>query len=176
MMGNDNDDLPEPCPKTRGISREFDRLKSDGGASVAELRDFLGQMHGRSPQDVIGMIAGSGLTRSMLLAALLCGLVLLVFTVFPYALESRSNGVPTAADKAVKVEASSQDPGADTVSDSSPTTAGSPLATATGGSNGDAGLDADRAVDAMGIGETRIADPDENPLESRLDDLLDGIE
>ena len=37
-------------------------------------------------------------------------------------------------------------------------------------------VDPERAIDAMGIGETKTADPDENPLEGKLDKLLDGIE
>ena len=37
-------------------------------------------------------------------------------------------------------------------------------------------VDPDRALDALGIGETRTAQPDENPLEDKLDNLLDGIE
>jgi len=37
-------------------------------------------------------------------------------------------------------------------------------------------VDPDRAIDAMGIGETRNADPNKNPMEDKLDKLLDGIE
>jgi len=36
--------------------------------------------------------------------------------------------------------------------------------------------DLEKATDAMGIGETKTADPDENPLENKLDSLLDGVD
>ena len=36
--------------------------------------------------------------------------------------------------------------------------------------------DAKKAVDVMGLGDTKAADPKSNPLEKNVDKLLDGLE
>lgn len=154
------------------IGRDLKRLKSDGGATVTELREFLGQMQGRNPQEMIGMVANSGLTRSMLLATFLFVLVLGVLTVIPYFLagDGADGATPVATQAAVEAEAIAE-PVPLEGSEAEPGTDAEPEAAAS-----QPGQDPDRAIDVMGIGEARIADPDENPLENKLDKLLDGID
>ena len=77
-MEKARDHLSENQPRAGGIARDLDRLKSDAGATAAEIREFLGQMRGRSPQEMIGLVAESGLTRSMFLATFLFVLSLAV--------------------------------------------------------------------------------------------------
>ena len=172
-MGKAQDHLSESRPKTGGIARDLGRLKSDGAASVAELREFLGQMRGRSPQDMLGLVAESGLTRSMFLATSLFVLSLAVLTVIPYALTSpgADASAPVAEEKAAEEEDSARAGEAETAEQPAKPAAAAPVADAE-----DTGIDPERAVDVMGIGETRVADPDENPLEDKVDKLLDGIE
>ena len=43
-MGKAEDHLSESRPKAGGIARDVGRLKSDGAATVAELREFLGEI------------------------------------------------------------------------------------------------------------------------------------
>ena len=45
------------------------RLVADGSESVAELREFMGSLRGKSVQEVLGAVANSSLIRSTLLAA-----------------------------------------------------------------------------------------------------------
>ena len=171
-MGKAQDHLSESRPKAGGIARDLGRLKSDGAATVAELREFLGRMRGRSPQEMLGLVAESGLTRSMLLATFLFVLLLAALTVIPYALKDRSAdaSAPVAEEKAVTEDAA-QAVGPETAEEP-----GEPAAAAPVADTEDRRTDPERAVDAMGIGETRVADPKENPLEHKLDKLLDGIE
>ena len=172
-MGKARDHLSESRPKAGGIARDLGRLKSDGAATVAELREFLGRMRGRSPQEMLGLVAESGLTRSMFLATFLFLLLLAALTVVPYALRDRSAdaSAPIADQKAVEEEAA-----APAVQPEAAEEPARPPAAAPGVGSEDTEMDPERAVDAMGIGETRVADPNENPLESKLDNLLDGIE
>lgn len=177
-MEPEHEEPAESQAESGGIARDLERIKSEGGGSVAELREFLGQMRGRTPHEMIGLVANSGLTRSMFLATFMSVIVLAAFTVIPYLLAARNDDRPapvaeetTAAIEAATAEVdkprSAEDPAQPAALNS---TAEPKL------SDVDADLDADRAVDAMGIGETRISDPDENPMEDKLDKLLDGID
>jgi hypothetical protein len=172
-MGKARDQLSESRPKAGGIARDLGRLKSDGAATVAELREFLGRMRGRSPQEMLGLVAESGLTRSMFLATFLFLLLLAALTAVPYALKDRSTdaSAPVAEEKAVEQQDNAHAVGPETAEELAGPPAAGPLVDAE-----DTRTDPERAVDAMGIGETRVADPNENPLENKLDKLLDGIE
>jgi hypothetical protein len=172
-MGKARDHLPESRPQGGGIARDVRRLKADGAATMAELREFLGQMRGRSPQEMIGLVAESGLTRSMLLATFLFVLLLAALTVIPYAVrrDGADASTPVAEEKAVEKEESSQAGQPEAAEDSTETPAATQDVDTV-----DTGIDPERAIDAMGIGETRVADPKENPMEDKLDKLLDGIE
>ncbi|MHC4400803.1 MAG: hypothetical protein ACYTG0_14095 [Planctomycetota bacterium] len=171
-MGKAEDHLSETRPKARGIARDLKRLKSDVGATAAELREFLGQMHGRSPQEMIGLVAKSGLTRSMFLATFLFVLLLAALTVIPYALRHHGAdaSAPVAGEGTVEEENPTEPDQPETTQQPAKPAAAAPVGTE------DTGTDPERAIDAMGIGETRVADPNKNPLEDKLDNLLDGIE
>jgi hypothetical protein len=164
--------LSETRPQTGGVVRDLKRLKSDSTATVAELREFLGQMRGKSPQEMVGLVAKSGLVWSTCLATLLFAVLLIGLTV-PFV---KKGGQDTAGPATTQNSAASDE---DTAKpgDSEPTE--EPAETASKAPTTDADgneVDPERAVDAMGIGETKTADPDENPLEDKLDKLLDGIE
>jgi hypothetical protein len=171
-MSKAEDHLSETRPKGGGIARDVSRLKTEGAASMAELREFLGQMRGRTPQEMIGLVAKSGLTRSMFLATFLCVVLLAALTVIPYAL--RQPGADRSAPAAK--ETAEREDTTQTVQPESARKPAETVAPASVVDTEEAGVDPERAVDAMGIGETRVADPNENPLEDKLDNLLDGIE
>jgi len=162
----------ETRPPTGGVARDFHRLKSEGAATVAELREFLGQVRGRSPQEVLGLVAKSGLTRGIFLATLLFVVLLAALTVIPYALEQRG------ADRKTPVAGQEAGSASDAANPAEPNPTKQPGPEASAGEAGETNAppNADQAIDAMGIGETRVADPDDNPLEDKLDGLLDGIE
>src|SRR5207249_3289066 len=82
-----------------GISQLESRLNEilgNGAASAAELRECLTRMHGKPPQEVLGLVAQSGLARAMFLSTLITLAVVAVLTAVPFAL-NRATGSATAA-------------------------------------------------------------------------------
>jgi hypothetical protein len=131
--------------------------------SLSELRDFLGTLHGKSPQEVIGIVSTSLLVQSMLIAVAGTLGILLIFTLGPYLVY----GPPQ--EKAAKKPAAPASP------------ADSPAAVAPTATSGEAPAagqpDAAAAAKAMGIDEAKPADPGKNPLDGpNLDKLLDGVD
>jgi hypothetical protein len=65
-------------------SGSFARVATNSAATMEELRDFLGQMKGRNPQEVLGLVAESGLAKGVLTAAAWTVVLIAIFTVGPY--------------------------------------------------------------------------------------------
>ena len=74
----------EPEISRPGVGGELKRLKADTAASAAELREFVASLKGKGPQEVLGAVAQSGLTRSI--AAAFGGFIVLLVlcSVIPY--------------------------------------------------------------------------------------------
>lgn len=157
------DHLKQQQAPVAGIAKDLRRIKTDGAASAAELRQFIGQLHGRSPQEVMGVVAQSNLFRSIVLAAAGCAVLLVVLTVIPYALRD-------AAPAVAAPETAAAEPAAAPAGDDAATPATE--ATSEPGSQ----PDLQRAAEAMGIGEAADPDSDTKPLDDKLDKLLDGID
>jgi hypothetical protein len=142
---------------------DFRNLKDHGGASLAELKEFLSHLRGRSPQEVIGIVKTSLLIQSVAISFLMIVVFLGVFTITPYMIWG-----PNVAQKPKKA----QPPVA------APATAPSSAVSAVPGEKktGDtpSSEDATKAMKAMGMDETKVADPKTNPLEKDFDKLLDG--
>ena len=156
----------ERQPSEGGTLSDLKHLQSNTQATVGELREFLGQLKGRSPQEVMGIIAQSSLVQGIAAATAGCVVLLAVFTIVPYFMSDGSspgpgsgqnNGTPAVASVPDNSEADTQqDDGRETDTNSEP--------------------DLKSAADAMGISEAAEADPETNPLDSKLDKLLDGID
>lgn len=72
----------EPAP--RGLARDIHRAKHGAKASADELREFVKQLKGRSPQEMLGIVAESGLVRATALASVITLVFMVAFTVGPY--------------------------------------------------------------------------------------------
>ena len=146
--------------------------------AAADLRLILAQSRGRRPQEVLGTIAGTHLTRSIALAAVATILVLAIGTIVPWLtcpVVSQAKPSVSAADVPVKTAT----PVADTVANKANATPSVPSSTAPAppaGSLTPSPADAQKAAKAMGIGETKTADPMTNPRERSLDNLLDKLD
>jgi hypothetical protein len=148
-----------------GPLNELRNVHSNGSASLGELREFLGTLHGKSPQEVIGIVSTSLLVQSMLIALAATAAILLIFTVGPYLVYGPRTAKEVAKKPAPAASASASTPAAGAPAGASTETpaAGEP--------------DAEAAAKAMGIDETKTADPKSNPLDNpSLDKLLDGVE
>jgi len=165
---NSKDSPQTPRPAGCGVGRDLKQLQTHGKASAAELREFLAHTRGRSPQEVLGLLAGSSLVRSIFLAA--AGTILVTGTIVPWLIKGG-----TSADEAqVKAAAAPQKTATTVERETTPKTEN--VTTADAANSAPSKTDAEKAVDVMGLGETKAADPKKNPLESNLDKLLDDLE
>ena len=154
-----------------GVSRDMRRLKANASLSLGELREFLSQTRGRSPQEVLGMVAGSALVRCIGWALVGTVILLIVGTVGPYLIWGPPASKPTKPRLAAAAPAAPQTPAAP----SHGPEAASPQSAAKAGDQ-PSPEDAMKAVKVMGLGEAKTADPKANPMEKKLDNLLDKLE
>ncbi|HTN76555.1 MAG TPA: hypothetical protein VL096_14950 [Pirellulaceae bacterium] len=150
----------EPPLPPSGTLGKLQRLKHDGAYSVAELREFIANMRGRSPQEVLGLVSSSQLIRATVLATFGCIVLMAIFTVIPYAL--------SGAPKVVK----SNEPV--TPAEAKPAEPVTPVATGVTSPMPDNEPDATKAAKALNLDEVKSSDPAVNPLDKDLDKLLDG--
>lgn len=134
--------------------RELENVKQNGAASIEELKDFLSKLQGRSPQEVVGIVSASLLVRSMVISTLGVLAILVIFTLGPYVMYG-----PPQAKKTAAV----------------PPAAAAPAPAAAESAKSEEPVDDKmKALQKMGIDETKTAKPDENPLDKKFDNLLDG--
>lgn len=166
-MDSTKDHFEQKQPVAPGSVVKAQQLRGHSSATAAELREFLGQLKGRSPQEVMGIVAQSSLFRGITTATIACAVLLVIFTVGPYVIYGGPNAqIP---QKTVATSVVPADSDADAAADQSTETAPTEQDDSTK-------PDLAKAAQAMGIGETAEAAPDKNPLDSKLDNLLDGIE
>lgn len=134
------------------------RLSSDAAATTAELRDFVRSLKGRSPQEVMGLVASSALTQAVIGSTIATAVLIAVLTV-PFA--SGSSTKKTEEKPAAAAAATDTEPAKGTEK-------------ATASSDTPSEEDIKKASKAMGLDETKTADPKKNPLDN-FDNLLDKV-
>lgn len=162
------------APGTR-LGREFKNAAEGSKASAKELHDFIQSMRGRSPQEVLGAVANSGLAQGIGVSAVGTILLFVLFSAVPYLIYGPPQVKPKAAPEKIVVQ-----PTADPKSNESVATKNTESDSSKSADNANAAQGADgavnptRALEKLGESETKNADPNVNPLENGLDDLLDG--
>ena len=159
------------------ISNEMKDLKTNSTATANELREFIGQFDGRSPQEVMGIVANSGLASSIFVSTIGCAVLMLGLTAGPYfynqAFADQNEEAPTTA----KSEQQPKEPKNNATETAPAAATPAETANSTTAESNSATPDLQRAATAMGIDETKTAKPNENPLDNKnLDSLLDGID
>ena len=111
-MGSLNDRNNSGAANSSQRAGEVSRLKAGAQGTMEELQEFLGQMRGKSPQQVLGLVAASGLTMGIVWSTLGTFVVLMIFTAGPYfvygdvaAKEAAAKEAKAAAAAAEKAEA-----------------------------------------------------------------------
>ena len=166
-METDKHDHVEKTASPPAVAGRSRRLKSDAAASAEELRQFIAKMHGKSPQEVLGAVAESGLTRGIVISAIGALVVLVAFTVGPFLLNKLSADTAPAATTKPQRAAAQAEPNSTQAAARQQSAEPQVVPEE---------ADLERATEAMGIGETKTADPEENPLDNKLDSLLDGVD
>jgi hypothetical protein len=149
-------------PKS-GPLKDVEHMKQGAAGSIAELREFVAGLKGRKPQEVLGIVAKSGLTKGILHATLGCALMLVVLTVLPYSLaddtEKKEQEKIVAAEKAKQEAADNAK--AESAADAAKTADTSPKTE-----------QQNQAEAAAKMGIDKVADPGTEPPDP-LDSLLD---
>lgn len=156
-MDHTRDRLQETA-QPRGVVKDVQRLRQNGSASVAEIREFLSRMKGRSPEEVLGIVTSSGLVKGIMLSTIAFIGVIALFTFVPYAI----SGPPRPKEKPKPV--------AQAPAKTSEPTAAKTTAHVAAKSPANTGPDTKNIGKALGIDEVKGTDPKDAP---DLDNLLD---
>lgn len=138
-----------PLASTRS---ELRHLRDHSQATVAELKAFLAEMKGRSPQEMLGMVAANALVQALVQATVVIALIVAIFTLIPYF--TRGEDKPAVVEQPI--------PAAPPESKETPI---EEPATAP-----------EAALETLGIGEEKSAPADANPLDTDTGSFLDELE
>lgn len=128
-------------------------LRDNSRATVSEIQAFLRELKGKSPQEMLGVVAQSGLFRSLVLSTALVAGGILIFTAIPYFMGGDEKPAPVA-EKPAPAEAPVETP--------------QPVEPAA--------EPAPDPLSKLGVGEELSAPPNTNPLENKEDDFLKDLE
>ncbi len=149
------------------LSRDFKGIKRNSTAIANELAQFMKQMKGKSPAEMLGAFAKSTLVRSGVVAAFILVSILILATAIPFALNNTQSAENTTT---------SPEP-VTTPTNTAPSVSASPAESTapTNQPNNNDSLNPKPVADKLGIGESKEGTPSEpNPFES-TDDLLKDL-
>lgn len=130
-------------------------LRGNSQATVQEIQEFLRQLKGKSPQEMLGLVSASGLFRAILLSTVIVAAGIFLFTLIPFLMADEKP--QTQPENTVKtVQEATPEP---TEPSPQPEPAASP-----------------EPAETLGIGDEIPAPPDINPLENTTDDFLKDLE
>lgn len=130
-------------------------LKTNSRATVQELQEFLRELRGKSPQEMLGVVASSQLFRATILSVILVTGAIFALTALPYFFGEEPPAAPAPVAAAPVAEPAPPEP-TPTVTDPATPEPG-PLA-------------------PLGVNDQLPAPPNTNPLEDKGDDFLKDLE
>lgn len=183
-----------------GFARDLQQIKQGSALTAGELREFMQDMKGKNPHEVLGMIAQSSLVQATITASIWTIGLFAIGTLLPYYVPftqpffGPSGATAHAAAPVVAAPGAPATP-AGTATPGAPTQPGAPAnqASAAGGAPTGPGtapaepdaLNIDKAggpkrskksddvLDKLGVGDEKMADPNSNPLDKN-EDLFKG--
>lgn len=167
--------VEQHAPQTTGLSRDLQTLKTNASASAGELRQFINSLKGRSPEEMLGAISGSGLVRATAQATVATVVLLVAFTLIPWMWPSDEAGAAQAGSKKSESNATKTETPAPATA-SKPDSTASTAASAPASGDEPSAANVQKAAQVMKLDEVKQADPKSNPLEKNLDKLLDGVD
>ena len=150
-----------PAPERTALAStraDLRELKGNSSATVRELREFLRELKGHSPQEMLGLVAANNLFRSLVISTALVTGTVLLFTAIPYFFGEKETPAPPEEEMSAPAppEPANQPP-AETTTATAPSEPADPLS-------------------PLGVGEELSAPANENPLENKGDDFLKDLE
>lgn len=152
----------EPQKPMANVKSDMNKLRRNATASAGELREFLAQMRGKSPREMLGAVATSNLGKSLAQAAAGVAAAIIILTLIPFVLGK----IFPAKQPASLTQEKAQPAHAAANERNDPTPPEPPL-------NPD--TKTHKALDKLGIGETKDAPLSENPLDDQGDDILKDL-
>ncbi|BCX49275.1 hypothetical protein HAHE_31830 [Haloferula helveola] len=150
-------DKPEPRETAMASTKgDLRRLKQNSSATVAELKAFLAELKGKSPQEMLGIVASSQLFRAITTSTVVVFIGIIAFTAIPYAMGEKEE--PVVEEETTTVEPKKEPAPAEPA----PAEPAPPPAEAD--------------LSKLGVDETKEAPADKNPLETDNDNFLDGLD
>ena len=147
-------------------------LKINSTATVQELQQFLRELRGKSPQELLGVVASSQLIRATILAVILVTVAIFALTAFPYFFgeQSAAEPEPTALASAAPAPEPEPEPTSVAAAASAPATEAEPKPSSikTPQTPG--------PLAPLGVNEKLPAAPNKNPLEDKGEDFLKDLE
>ena len=128
-------------------------LKSNSTATVQELQEFLRELRGKSPQEMLGVVASSQLIRATILSVVLVTAAIFALTAIPYFFGDEPAPEPIATVTPAAAAAVAPVAAAKVASDETP----GPLS-------------------PLGVNESLPAAPNSNPLEDKAENFLQDLE
>jgi hypothetical protein len=141
-------------PPTVSLAGDLKKIRRNTAASSHEIREFLAQMRGKSPQEMLGMLASSNLVKCTTQAGIGWLALIVVFTLGPWIWGKINPETPKVMPPAPPAAATV--PAVAAQAEPKPAEPTPPA----------------KAAEKLGIGETKEAPANQNPLEKASDDLL----
>lgn len=99
VINVDGKSAPAQTKPMASLSRDFGNLKRNTSSTAVEVRSFLAEMQGKSPREMLGVIAQSDLVSSLLVSTAIICFLLAAFTGLAFAMgEEKSQPTPKAAE------------------------------------------------------------------------------
>jgi len=174
-----NENIPDQTPLASPVN-DIRKLKRNAAASSEELLQWISQLKGRSPREVLGEVAKSHLFRCCIESSFFYLLIIAGWTgaSWGWAQYKQGSNPPPAAAPAETREAAPK-PAAAAAATNAPA---APAAPAPAVANPDKAQMPDLSpagksavANKLGIGEVKEAPANVNPLDKNDDDLLKGL-
>jgi flagellar biosynthesis/type III secretory pathway M-ring protein FliF/YscJ len=162
-MSNENEHAVNPMSS---VSRDLKNARVNSTSVAVEVREFLAQMQGKSPQEMLGMIAQSSLIKCTVQAVGVMVAILVIFTIIPFGLTKMGGASGKASAQAAPAGEQSADP----------KTASDEPKAESAATEPETLKEKDDLLDKLGVGETKVAPAKENPLDGGGDDLFKDLE
>ena len=166
---NESNQRPGTGPMS-SVQRDVKRVKENSAATLDELRHFMAEMRGKSPAEMLGMVAQSHLVKGIFTATILMTMLIGTLTVVPYAL-GKMQADSGVIEQKPKVETPTRP---ENSAPEKPQKSTEPATATT--TDPEAPPKADDVLEKLGVGETLNAPTGVNPLEDRDDDLFKDFE
>ena len=157
------------------FSGQIRQAKHGSIASANELKEFLRTVKGRSPDQLLGVVAQSELFLATITATVGTVILMAILTVGPYLMGVEPVTAHPVQAKAAAPEAAPAATNPTPAAVAAPTDPAAKPAVTNPGDKPPLSTK-DEAVKKLGVGEVKNADPKSNPLDGKGDDLLKGVD